>query len=150
MIKINTICLISSKEQDIVLWFLYVICGNHYNIFRPIYRSKGDVVMDLKAVGLRIKEAREAKNLTQEELAAIVDLSPTHISVIERGVKSVKLDKFVAIANALDVSADSLLIDVVSRSIEGVTNEALQAVNKLPLEEQKRITRAIRAYIEDL
>ena len=106
--------------------------------------------MELKAVGLRIKEAREAKNLTQEELAAIVDLSPTHISVIERGVKSVKLDKFVAIANALDVSADSLLIDVVSRSIEGVTNEALQAVNKLPQEEQKRITRAIRAYMEDL
>lgn len=26
--------------------------------------------MDLKAVGLRIKQAREAKNLTQENLAA--------------------------------------------------------------------------------
>ena len=35
--------------------------------------------MDLKAVGLRIKQAREAKNLTQENLAALVDLSPTHI-----------------------------------------------------------------------
>ena len=44
--------------------------------------------MDLKAVGLRIKEAREAKNLTQENLAAIVDLSTTHISVIERGLKN--------------------------------------------------------------
>lgn len=38
--------------------------------------------MDLRIVGLRIKEAREAKNLTQEDLAALVDLSPTHISVI--------------------------------------------------------------------
>ena len=28
--------------------------------------------MDLKAVGQRIKAAREAKNLTQEELAALV------------------------------------------------------------------------------
>ena len=34
--------------------------------------------MDLKAVGQRIKAAREAKNLTQEELAALVSLSPTH------------------------------------------------------------------------
>ena len=51
--------------------------------------------MDLRIVGLRIKEAREAKNLTQEDLAALVDLSPTHISVIERGLKAVKLDKFV-------------------------------------------------------
>ena len=48
--------------------------------------------MDLKAVGLRIKTAREAKGLTQENLAAIVDLSSTHISVIERGMKTVRLD----------------------------------------------------------
>ena len=70
--------------------------------------------MDLKAVGQRIKSAREAKNLTQEELAALVNLSPTHVSVIERGLKVTKLDTFVAIANALDVSADTLLIDVVA------------------------------------
>ena len=59
--------------------------------------------MDLKAVGQRIKAAREAKNLTQEELAALVNLSTTHVSVIERGLKVTKLDTFVAIANALDV-----------------------------------------------
>ena len=58
--------------------------------------------MDLKAVGQRIKAAREAKNLTQEELAALVNLSTTHVSVIERGLKVTKLDTFVAIANALD------------------------------------------------
>lgn len=54
--------------------------------------------MDLKAVGQRIKAAREAKNLTQEELAALVNLSTTHVSVIERGLKVTKLDAFVAIA----------------------------------------------------
>ena len=37
--------------------------------------------MDLKAVGQRIKDAREEKNLTQEELAALVNLSSTHVSV---------------------------------------------------------------------
>ena len=79
--------------------------------------------MDLKAVGQRIKSAREAKNLTQEELAALVNLSPTHVSVIERGLKVTKLDTFVAIANALDVSADTLLIDVVAHSVTGVTND---------------------------
>lgn len=85
---------------------------NEYNIFRPNIRSKESTAMDMKAVGLRIKEAREAKKLTQEDLAAIVGLSPTHVSVIEQGLKTVKLDKFVAIANALDVSANSLLVDV--------------------------------------
>lgn len=38
--------------------------------------------MDGKAVGRRIKEAREKRHLTQEELAARIDISPTHVSVI--------------------------------------------------------------------
>ena len=55
--------------------------------------------MNLQVVGHRIKMARESKNLSQEDLAELVDLSPTHISVIERGVKVTRLDTFVAIAN---------------------------------------------------
>lgn len=141
--------MISSKERQLGFWLLYRLKGSRYNIFRPSNRSEGGVAMDLRIVGLRIKEAREAKNLTQEDLAALVDLSPTHISVIERGLKAVKLDKFVAIANALDVSADRLLVDVVTRSVDGVANEFSQSIKKLPPDEQKRVVKAIRAYFED-
>ncbi len=104
--------------------------------------------MDLKAVGQRIKAAREAKNLTQEELAALVNLSTTHVSVIERGLKVTKLDTFVAIANALDVSADALLIDFVTHSVTGVTNELSDMIGKLPKDEQKRILNAVRALVD--
>lgn len=104
--------------------------------------------MDLKAVGQRIKAAGEAKNLTQEELAALVNLSTTHVSVIERGLKVTKLDTFVAIANALDVSADALLIDVVTHSVTGVTNELSDMIEKLPKDEQKRILNAVRALVD--
>lgn len=104
--------------------------------------------MDLKAVGLRIKTAREAKGLTQENLAAIVDLSSTHISVIERGMKTVRLDTFVAIANALDVSADTLLVDVVTYSVDGFANGLLEAIRTLPPDEQKRLMKALKAYLE--
>lgn len=108
----------------------------------------GGAMMDLKAVGQRIKAAREAKNLTQEELAALVNLSTTHVSVIERGLKVTKLDTFVAIANALDVSADALLIDVVTHSVTGVTNELSDMIGKLPKDEQKRILNAVRALVD--
>ncbi len=104
--------------------------------------------MDLKAVGQRIKAAREAKNLTQEELAALVNLSTTHVSVIERGLKVTKLDTFVAIANALDVSADALLIDVVTHSVTGATNELSDMIGKLPKDEQRRIINAVRALVD--
>ena len=104
--------------------------------------------MDLKAVGLRIKTAREAKGLTQENLAALVDLSSTHISVIERGMKTVRLDTFVAIANALDVSADTLLVDVVTHSVNGLANGLPEAIRTLPPDEQKRLMKALKAYLE--
>ncbi len=105
--------------------------------------------MDSKLVGQRIKSVREAKNLSQEDLAALVDLSPTHISVIERGVKVTKLDTFVAIANALEVSADSLLIDVVEHSVSGVTNELYSKISGLPKKEQRRIINVVQAFIEE-
>ncbi len=105
--------------------------------------------MDLRDVGLRIKKTREAKGLTQEELAALVDLSPTHISVIERGQKIPKLDTFVAITNALDISADSLLRDVVAQSVNGVVNDLSASIMKLPPKEQKRVIRAIEAYVQE-
>ena len=59
--------------------------------------------MDLRMVGLRIREIRTNKNLTQEELAELADISVTHISALERGVKNANLSTFVAIANALQV-----------------------------------------------
>lgn len=105
--------------------------------------------MDLKAVGQRIKDAREAKNLTQEELAALVNLSSTHVSVIERGLKVTKLDIFVAIANALDVSADELLVDVVAHSVTGVSNRLSDKISSLPMKEQKKIIKVIQALIEE-
>lgn len=103
--------------------------------------------MDQLAVGRRIKAARQAKSLTQEQLAAMVDLSPTHISVIERGLKSPRLDTFVAIANALNVSADTLLADVVEYATEKSACELSEAIEKLPPKEQKRILKVIQVLI---
>ena len=138
----------SSIELYLDLRILYLLIIHQYTNFRPNYRSEGGTTMDLKAVGQRIKAAREAKNLTQEELAALVNLSTTHVSVIERGLKVTKLDTFVAIANALDVSADALLIDVVTHSVTGVTNELSDMIEKLPKDEQKRILNAVRALVD--
>ena len=72
--------------------------------------------MDLCAIGSRIKAAREKAGMTQEDLAAALEMSPTHNSVIERGVKAPKLETLVNIANVLKVFSDMLLQDVVSYS----------------------------------
>ena len=104
--------------------------------------------MDAKAVGQRIKAAREKKNLTQEDLAALIDISPTHVSVIERGTKIPRVDTFVAIANVLEVSADSLLVDVVDHATEGVASELFAAIDNLPHDEKMRILKVVRILTE--
>ena len=104
--------------------------------------------MDLKAIGARIKDAREAANMTQETLAEKVGISRTHISVIERGVKAPKLETFVVIANVLGVSADTLLFSVVDKSCESVASELSIMIEKLPQKERERKLEAIRMLLQ--
>jgi len=104
--------------------------------------------MDLSPIGNRIKLARENKKITQEELAAMVDLTPAHISVIERGVKPPKLETFVRIANALEVSADTLLVDVVDNSTKGIACELYDYVSKLSKREREKVLTVVRVMTE--
>lgn len=104
--------------------------------------------MDLCAIGARIKAARERAGLTQEDLAAELDMSPTHISVLERGRKAPKLETLVNIANTLHVSTDMLLQDVVVCAADGLASELSVAITKLKPKEQERIINAIRALTE--
>ena len=104
--------------------------------------------MNQKAIGRRIKAAREKKQLTQEQLAELVDLSTMHVSVIERGVKLPKLETLINIANVLDVSADVLLQDVINNRTEIFSSEVSTLMNKLPQEDQRRVLAALRSFIE--
>ena len=104
--------------------------------------------MDQVAIGARIKAARERVHLTQDQLAEIIDISSTHMSVIERGVKTPKLDTFVRIANALGVSTDALLQDVVVPANESILAELSVRIGRLPQKDQERILNAIRALTE--
>ena len=104
--------------------------------------------MDLSAVGTRIKQVRMAQGITQEVLAEMAEISATHMSVIERGLKAPRLDTFVAIANSLDVSADFLLVDVLSRSLPAVTAELSERINALSPKDQKKAWKILQILTE--
>lgn len=97
--------------------------------------------MDLTLLGNRIRVAREKKGITQETLAERINISPSHISVIERGVKTVRIDTVVRIANELDVSADYLLQDLVKRSRE---SQLLSSIMDLPETDRSRLLNAVK------
>lgn len=53
-------------------------------------------------VGRRVKTAREAKRMTQDELARRVHLQRTSVTNIERGRQKMLLHTFLAVAEALN------------------------------------------------
>ena len=68
--------------------------------------------MNTKAIGGRISFFRVRANMTQSELAEKLGCTPQHVSAIERGIKTPRLDTFVDIANVLRVQPNLLLQDV--------------------------------------
>ncbi len=64
----------------------------------------------LEAFGKRVREIRKAKNLSQEELAALACIDRSYMGHIERGEKNITLTKIYQISEALGVSANELLL----------------------------------------
>jgi transcriptional regulator with XRE-family HTH domain len=59
-------------------------------------------------LGTRIAIARKSKNLSQKELAAILSVSPSFLSKIERGKRNLSAQMFCAIALELGVEEKDL------------------------------------------
>ncbi len=61
------------------------------------------------SIGVNIHSLRIRSGLTQVRLSELVGCSPSFISFIENGEKSMSLETFVQIADVLNVSADRIL-----------------------------------------
>lgn len=106
--------------------------------------------MNQLALGQRIKAAREKKHMTQEELAAAVDYSVDHMSVIERGVKTPKLDKLVDIANVLGVGTDDLLQDNLDAATKLQASIVSESISQLPPEDQRKVLKVLETLIREM
>ena len=99
--------------------------------------------MDFRLIGQQIKAARKAQHLTQKELGTMTGLTSQHISVIERGIKLPTIQTFVDIANALHISADSLLKDVLNTAVEVESTRLSQNIRRLPIREQETVLKVV-------
>jgi transcriptional regulator with XRE-family HTH domain len=61
-----------------------------------------------KSFGKRIVELRKKNNLTQEELAGLINVDRSYVGFLERGEKNATLDKIGKIAKAFNVSPKEL------------------------------------------
>jgi len=66
---------------------------------------------NLKHVGENIRAARKRKNITLEVLSGLSDVSESFLGMVERGASSLSIDTLISICDALDVTADSLIME---------------------------------------
>ena len=67
--------------------------------------------MDYAAIGKRIRAHRKRLNLSQEEVAEMINISTVHMSHIETGYTKLSLPVLVDLACALGVRTDDLIFD---------------------------------------
>lgn len=65
--------------------------------------------LDQKEMGRRVRNRREAKNLSREELAEQLGVSPQFVADIEYGNKGVSIKRLYMLCQILDVTADYIL-----------------------------------------
>lgn len=105
--------------------------------------------MDYKSIGKNIRRRRDELGIKQEKLAEMVDLSVSYIGAIERGEKLPKLEVFIRIANAMKVSSDTLLSEVLEVENQIIASELSKELSSLAKSEQRRILNVIRTMIDD-
>lgn len=105
--------------------------------------------MDSKTIGRRIRAAREAARITQQELGKAAGCTAKHIGAIERGTKTPSLDTFIIIANTIGASADLLLQDVLESPVDTLASEVAAAIAPLSPDFQAKVVKALRALSED-
>ena len=62
--------------------------------------------LDFMPIGQDIKQAREAKDMTREQLSDVIDYAPRHIQAIENEGQTPSVDLLFQLAEMFDVSLD--------------------------------------------
>lgn len=94
---------------------------------------------DYSVIGKRIKEARNDKNLTQEELADMLNISVAFLSRVETGKAQVNLKRLTQIAEILKVSPGHLLTGSNTESKEYLKEDFRSVLERCTPQQQKLI-----------
>jgi transcriptional regulator with XRE-family HTH domain/quercetin dioxygenase-like cupin family protein len=105
-----------------------------------------DATSEWVGIGNRIREARESAHISVRELARRMNVSPSHVSQVERGLASFSVRALYNVVNVLDISMDSLFedgdapVDPALVSLGGAGTPTTEAGD--PLEDAQIVLRA--------
>ena len=107
--------------------------------FYPLYSSKLERIVQVIKHGL-----------TLEQLAEKSELSSNYIGMVERGLKEPGLATIVKLLNALNISADTLLCDLVPSASHVTDDEIRKRLEGLTPIQKKAALDLLDTYISNL
>ncbi|MBQ8030752.1 MAG: helix-turn-helix transcriptional regulator, partial [Butyrivibrio sp.] len=99
--------------------------------------------VDYAALGMKIKDLRLKRGLTQDQLSELVGCNISHISNIENNYTKLSLNILLAIANALDTTIDYLLATQYTGTSSGLDSAIIKALKDCDDEKKERILQMI-------
>ena len=107
--------------------------------------DKNYIEYDLKEFGKRISTCRRESDISQKQLAQMIQVSNNHLSNIENGKSAPSFLTFIAICKALGVSP-TYLIDGSTFSID---SELTEKINKISDHDKKIISKFLDALLKN-
>lgn len=104
--------------------------------------------MTLATIGKNIRKYRLMKKMRQEDLAEKAGLTTNYIGMVERGEKIPSLETFINILNALGVSADMVLSEVLDTGYTVKNSMLNEKLEKLTPEDRNRIYEVLDTLIK--
>ena len=101
--------------------------------------------IDYEKIGLRIRNIRIQKKITQEQLAELADVSLAYLCRLENGTKVAGIDTIIKIANVFKVSVDDLLVDNLTDSKSNLNSEDYTLLLDCSLEEAEILTKSMKS-----
>ncbi len=106
--------------------------------------------LDYSALGVRIRQIRKSRGITQNCLAEQIGIEPSNISHIERAVSKVGLGTLVKIANALECSVDDLLCDSILCERDAFENQLVELSRDCSPKELRMMTDIAQALKDSM
>ena len=115
-----------------------------------IYKNRKVIKMalDYSVIGKRLKEARLAKNYTQEDLAEKIDISVAFLSRVERGNSHINLKRLNQLCGLLDITEGYVLNGASSNSENYLDQEFAELLKNCSPEKQRLIYNVAKTIAE--
>lgn len=124
---------------------LQVCTKNRYSL------SRGNDLNIKKEFGEKIKRMRKKRNLTQEQLAELIDISPRNLSGIEVGANFVKAETLEKILVALNITMEELFSNVEIKDNKELLADIIKDVKTIENDNSKlkRIYKMVKFLINE-